>query len=152
VHRIFVTSTLYDGAMGGLVGADAECQVRADAADLGGTWMAVLSAGETDARDRITIEAPVVNLLDEPIAADAADLWDTMLDNPVLYDENQTARPGDVWTGSTVDGTASGVDCSGWTKTAASGSRGGAEDANNDWLNRGFRFCDWTLALYCVSQ
>lgn len=152
MHRIFVTSVVYPGDLGGLSGADEKCQAQADAADLSGTWKAVLSAGGTNARDRIVIDGPVLNMLDESIAANGPDLWDMMLDHPVLYDETLAARPGDVWTGSAVDGTASGVDCSGWTATSASGHRGGAEDANNDWLNRGFRFCDWTLALYCVSQ
>jgi hypothetical protein len=41
--NVFVTSVAYDGAMGGLDGADALCQGRADSASLGGTYRAWLS-------------------------------------------------------------------------------------------------------------
>lgn len=151
-HRIFVTSALYNGAIGGVIGADAECQALADAENLGGTWKALVSAGETSVRDRVTIDGPVLNMMDEQIAANESDLWDMMLEHPVLYDEKKTARPGDVWTGTAIDATASGVDCLGWTALTGGGHRGGAEDVQDDWLNRGFRFCNWTLSLYCISQ
>src|SRR5690242_15690863 len=42
-RRVFVTSKTYQGTLGGLAGADMECQKLADAANLGGTWMAWLS-------------------------------------------------------------------------------------------------------------
>ncbi|PIP18195.1 MAG: hypothetical protein COX43_00005, partial [Parcubacteria group bacterium CG23_combo_of_CG06-09_8_20_14_all_35_9] len=51
--RIFVTSEIYSGNLGGIIGADAECQELADLANegagLGGTWMALLSDDSTNA-------------------------------------------------------------------------------------------------------
>src|SRR5207248_2675590 len=41
--RVFVTSVMYDGNLGGLAGADAKCQARATAASLSGTYKAWLS-------------------------------------------------------------------------------------------------------------
>src|SRR5262245_3061033 len=42
-RRVFVTSAIYPGNIGGLMGADAKCQTSADAAMLGGSWRAWLS-------------------------------------------------------------------------------------------------------------
>ena len=52
--RVFVTSTTYKGNLGGLAGADAKCQTRANAASLGGTWKAWLSDSTTSAASRLT--------------------------------------------------------------------------------------------------
>ncbi|MFO0674362.1 MAG: DUF1554 domain-containing protein [Polyangiaceae bacterium] len=61
-HRIFLTSTVYDGNLGGLAGADAKCQARADAASLGGTWKAILSTRTVDARDHVDGTVPRYNV------------------------------------------------------------------------------------------
>src|ERR1051326_3970478 len=42
--RVFVSSTTYDGNLGGFDGAAAKCQAVATAAGLGGTWAAWISA------------------------------------------------------------------------------------------------------------
>jgi hypothetical protein len=56
VKRVFVTSTVYTGNLGGSAGADDKCQERADAAGLGGTFKAWLSATGTgnSAFDRLS--------------------------------------------------------------------------------------------------
>jgi len=51
--RVFVTSSSWNGNLGGLSGAGAKCQQAADAAGLGGTWVAWLSDSTYDAKDRI---------------------------------------------------------------------------------------------------
>jgi hypothetical protein len=51
--RVFVTSTIYMGYLGGLDGADAKCQSVANAAQLGGTFKAWLRDDTTAARDRL---------------------------------------------------------------------------------------------------
>ena len=48
---VFVTSTTYSGNLGGLAGADAECQAQADSASLLGTFKAWISDSTTDATD-----------------------------------------------------------------------------------------------------
>lgn len=50
---IFVTSTIHDGDLGGVAGADAECNARAAAAGLPGEYIAWLSTPEFDAITRI---------------------------------------------------------------------------------------------------
>ena len=50
---VFATSTLQDGNLGGLAGADAICNTRASAAGLPGAYVAWLSSTTVDARDRL---------------------------------------------------------------------------------------------------
>jgi hypothetical protein len=76
----FVTSATHSGNLGGLAGADAECQRLATAAGAGGrTWRAYLSTqgsqtvGAVNARDRIG-EGPWHNANGVMIAASLADL------------------------------------------------------------------------------
>jgi hypothetical protein len=76
----FVTSTTHSGNLGGLAGADAECQRLAAAVGAGGrTWRAYLStqgsqtAGAVNARDRIG-EGPWHNANGVMIAPSLADL------------------------------------------------------------------------------
>jgi len=76
----FVTSTTHSGNLGGLAGADAECQRLATAADAGGrTWHAYLSTQGTqtmpaaNARDRIG-EGPWYNANGVMVAGSLADL------------------------------------------------------------------------------
>src|SRR5205823_203503 len=51
---VFVTSTSYDGNLGGLTGGDAKCQARAVAAGLAGTYKAWLCSGSTSAASRLS--------------------------------------------------------------------------------------------------
>jgi hypothetical protein len=54
--RVFITSTIYKGNLGGLSEGDAKCQARADAVGLGGTWKAILSTSTVPAKSRIGYE------------------------------------------------------------------------------------------------
>ena len=49
---VFVTSEIYNGALGGLAGADAKCQERADVARRSGTFKAWLSDRTASVEDR----------------------------------------------------------------------------------------------------
>lgn len=53
-NRVFVTSTLHDGALQGVAGADAICATRATAAGLTGTFIAYLSDATLDAPSRLS--------------------------------------------------------------------------------------------------
>ena len=43
-NRILMSTAMFDGALGGLAGADMKCQTAADAKGFGGTWKAVLQS------------------------------------------------------------------------------------------------------------
>ncbi|MBL9014318.1 MAG: InlB B-repeat-containing protein, partial [Myxococcales bacterium] len=53
-NLMFTTSAAYDGRLGGLAGADSKCQALANAAGLGGTYRAYLSATGLHAYSRFT--------------------------------------------------------------------------------------------------
>jgi len=126
----FITSVgLGNGAdLGGLAGADAQCQSLAEAAgSTGKTWRAYLSAEGVDARDRIGT-GPWVNFNGVTIATDVASLHSDA--NPINKEtgltETGAAVPGrgetpnqhDILTGTKADGTlAVGQTCADWTSS-----------------------------------
>lgn len=154
--RVFRTSTIGGAVFGGLAGADAQCQQLADAAALGGRFIAMLSDSTTDMRDRIG-PAPggFVRIDDVQVATGRLDLFDGDLLAAIQVDENGTT-PGaaEVWTGSTPSGQrdATGA-CSDWSSTSGITSVGGVNQIDSDWISVYLQFCDRTnVALYCVEQ
>lgn len=152
-----------DGAnLGGLSGADAQCQALASSVGAGGkTWRAYLSTngingGEVvNARDRIG-SGPWVNANGVQVASNVEDLHS---DNNKLNKENSISERGeqisgrgdtpnrhDILTGSNLDGTAfaDGEDhsCQDWTSNSSEGSaqvghhdRTGGGDNPTSWNN-----------------
>jgi hypothetical protein len=153
-HRIFASST-HNGNLGGLTGADSWCQARADSQALGGTWKAVMSDSTTNAKDRIYINGIVRNLSLDQIADNEADLWDGTIDNAVKFKENGVAaEEASVWTGTLTNGNKASLHCNNWTSASSGvdGERGGPEDSNGDWIDRGDMGCDNLRHVYCIDQ
>jgi len=128
----FVTSASPgDGAnLGGLEGADAQCQTLADAAGAGSkTWRAYLSTSAVNARDRIG-DGPWHNAKGEVIANTVDELHSdankltkqtalTEKGDPVKG-RGDTPNQHDILTGSNADGTvAAGMTCEDWTSNAS---------------------------------
>lgn len=130
----FVTSVgAGDGAnLGGLEGADAHCQMLADAAGAGAKeWRAYLSTDTVNARDRIgsgpwynatgvliaenvdALHADDVNINKETALSEAGAIINGRGDDPNMHD---------ILTGSNRDGTSSGATCENWTSNADDGS------------------------------
>jgi hypothetical protein len=141
------------GDLGGIAGADGICQSTADGASLGGSWKAFLSVAGESAVDHVSLAGPLENMQGEVIAADESDLFDGSIAAVASYDENGTAIADDIWTGTSFDASPD-LTCVDWTSTDgnAKGTRGTAGDVNDDWVSAGFRFCNWSLHLYCVSD
>jgi len=139
------------GNLGGLAGADAICQARAEAAGAGDhTWRAYLSTqgpNAVNARDRIG-EGPWFGARGNRIAQNVDDLHSMNQRIALLtaLDENGNIIPGggfapnrhDILTGSQPDGTAypAGADmtCNNWTSSSDQGgakARLGHHDAAN---------------------
>jgi hypothetical protein len=167
--KVFVTSTTYNGNLGGLTGADAKCQARADAAALGGTWKAILSDGTTDARDRMGYGWDYLNTTNGRIVVSVGDLWRCTYDNlgaaiclnsPINMDEsgNIVSYPTRVWTGSLSDGTRItqySASCSGWTSgSSGSGGTGDISLRDTTWatISPPMVGCANLHRLYCVEQ
>jgi len=118
------------GNLGGLEGADAQCQKLADAAGAGGkTWHAYLSTSSVNARDRIG-DGPwhnakgelIANTVDE-LHSDANKLTkQTALTETggTVNGRGDTPNQHDILTGSNADGTvAAGMTCEDWTSNAS---------------------------------
>ena len=126
---VFLTSATYDGNLGGVAGADAECQALADAAGLSGIFLAWLSddLGSSPSTTFIRSEEPYVRVDDVKVAANWADLTDGTILHPIEADEQggrpRSAGPGaiiEVWTGTDGDGTlrSAGQTCNDWFSTS----------------------------------
>jgi hypothetical protein len=154
---VFVTSEEYDGDFGFLMAADGACSELAGAAGLQGLWGAWLSDGSTEAEDRIIDAAQYVLVDGTVIANSKADLLDGNLDAPIQVDENGDTVSGDfeVWTGTEIDGTNSGVDnCDDWTGNSSrdSGQSGRADAMGPTWTEAGEEDCDLFNRLYCFGK
>jgi hypothetical protein len=160
---VYVTSSAQDGALGGLAGADAICQMLAQDASLPGTYRAWLSDGVSSPSTRFTRATSTYTLIDGTVIAEnwaqltsgslrcAIDLAETGSHGAVMGDT--------VWSNTLPDGTPAGTSpgehCAGWT--SAEGTDDGhigdpfATDAN--WTHIGTRmFCLITQRLYCFQQ
>lgn len=147
--RIFHVSGAYSGNLGGLAGADSTCQSEATTLGYSGTWKAVLSDATTNAKDRLTIEYPLVRASSPAIIIDSADIWDGSLAASI-------GSGGDwPWTGSNTDGTKHANTCNSWTNgtISFSGRRGQPTLTDSTWINDAQTGCSNTAtALYCIEQ
>jgi len=157
----FVTSTTYDGNLGGVAGADARCQARADVGiNLGtlpaGTYRAFLSDGITQAASRVA-DARWTLGDGTLLATSKADLLDGFLPHAISMDEYGTPDVGAfVWTGSNTDGTLAMADrtCTDWTSSLAGdiGVSGASSATSSHWTFSSFFGCNASNALYCLQQ
>jgi hypothetical protein len=132
------------GDLGGIAGADQQCQRLAQAAGAAGkTWRAYLSTqgpGAVNARDRIG-SGPWQNAKGVVIAKDVAELHGTnnLSKQTALTEKGETVNGGgdspnmhDILTGSQPDGTAfaTGEDrtCGNWTKSGQGAATVGHHD------------------------
>lgn len=158
-----MTSGSFDGDLGGLEGADAQCQAAAGAEDLKGVWKAWLSVdGGPSPNDRFTrADVPYRLVTGEDVAQDYDDLVDEMdsgQQGPIDVTE-QGARVGvdeRAWTGTASDGTPTNADCSGWTTndSAANGTVGRRtfSTASATWTATADESCDGARRIYCFEQ
>lgn len=154
---VFITSTTHTGNLGGLAGADAICQARADEAGLGGTFRAWLSDAGTSARDRLTHAAVPYVLVDGTrVASNWEDLVDGSLDHRIdLTEIGATVDNPYAWTSTTPSGDKFSVSlCASWNTTQGSlyGGRGLATAVDGRWTNFSLMTCGVASRLYCFQQ
>ncbi len=171
--RAFITSLKYNGNLGGLAGADAKCQARADAAGLGGTWKAWLSDSKTSASSRLTHSPLPYRLLNGTVLADN---WAGLTSGSIKVEFriSETGQPvpyhpgggtgGCSWAGGMFffpwTATASNGDiwapagtCSDWTTTGGSAGVGLGGYSLSQWTQWCQNFpCTWESHLYCLEQ
>jgi hypothetical protein len=165
---VFVSSTMYDGNMGGLAGADAECQALAAAAGLTGTYLAWLSDWTGTPASRFVQSAVPYRLVDgTQVAVNWTDLVDgSALNSQIGLTETGGAPPlGNtncggggyytVYTNTAFDGTMqlASNHCSNWSSTTGPSVWGLVTNIAMSWT----QFCntDTCAALspiYCFEQ
>ena len=162
-HRtVFATSQLINGAMGGLAGADAFCQMLAVKAALPGTFMAWLSTSAASPATRMTHAAvPYVLANSTLIARNWADLTDGMLLAPINIDEkgmgalgNYICSNGEVWSDTDAGGNFAGNSCADWTSTNATGDAAHLTQSDAGWTVASCPSvsCSSPLPIYCFEQ
>jgi hypothetical protein len=163
--RVFVSSAMYDGNLGGVGGADADCTASAKAQKLGGRWRAWLSDTKSSAPSRIYAAPDGFVLLDGTLVAkDLSALVSGSLAHAIdLTESKTTVSDGntEVWTGIDVrNGTGSPGYCSDgaghdWSSNRANAPTPlvGHEDATDDtWTAAYLQFCNRTnVRLYCFE-
>ncbi len=152
---IFVTSTASTGDLGGLAGADATCNARAQAAGLPGTYVAFLSTSSVDAPGRLGASAgPFARTDGVIVGSSVADLCDESLAAPIELDEFGVLRQSSVWTGSRGDCTRDGSTCSNWTDGTATSAASVGNSAYDTliWVAGAGLTCDHPSPFYCVQE
>jgi len=173
-HVAFVTSTTYTANLGGIAGADAKCQARANAAGLPGTFKAWISDSTTDAYCHIHNltgkKAAKCGLADLPVAAGPWNRTDgtpfaptidkltaSIVYTPLIYDEFGVSHPS--FSNSFTNTDVSGVfqvgytACADWTDgiSVASLATGGIVQSTIRWAAGYASSCNANLPLICLQ-
>lgn len=158
VKRVFVTSVEYTGNLGGASGADAKCQLAADAQSLGGTYKAWVSTSSVRAIDRITGTGPWY-LVDgiTKVFNNKANLQTIPLSGIIETESgNYPTWTGyaSPWTGSDDAGQSSGYTCSDWSDDLTSDyATTGSANADQSWGgNAGPIACNSASPLICFEE
>jgi hypothetical protein len=153
--RAFVTSSTSTANLGGIAGADALCATRANAASLGGTWVAWLSSGKaggTHALNRVTSGGPWYLLSGAMVAPDKAALASGALAHAIDRDELNRAVTGTVWTGTGSNGRYMHNACGAWSNVNMQQGRFGAISATDaTWTSAGNAACNASRGVYCFE-
>lgn len=156
--RAFVSNEQYSGNLGGVAGADANCQRMAEQVGLSGSWKAWLSSSTVSAASHMAQSLMPYKLVDgTQIAASWADLTDGLLGAALNKDRTGAALSNiEVWTGTSYDGSGTGSYCSDWTSSSASppyGTVGINSYTSSAFTSSYLQFCNRTnVALYCLEQ
>jgi hypothetical protein len=157
--RVFVTSAKYTGALSGLTGGDAKCQALADAASLGGRWLAWLGDGTNGPATRfVHSDAPYSLVGGNVIARNWPDLIDGTIEVPINHDERGAALPASddmiVWTAVFhTGGNPTPVNCMGWTDASDSlVPTGLASATDTGWTVTAPYYCSEMHRVYCFEQ
>lgn len=174
-RRIFLTSALLRGGeIGGLAGADAQCQALALRAmqEVKGSpivdptnFKALLSTGsETIAERHFMGEGPYLLMNGSRVSRSFAGLFNTRTNNeplerPINVDERGKGLHAPVWTGTDIDGSPyPGVDhCGDWQDVQGSANFGHSDEVDSGWIHLVNAYnptgdCYGAKPIYCVEQ
>jgi cysteine-rich repeat protein len=171
---VFITSTNgpnNNGNLGGVSGADAHCQMLADAAALGGTYMAWLTGSDPTTAPAMRFESEgfagwymLPTDPPTPVARGWADLTEPNADMPMNYlqaailadEKGIDVGDANAWTNTNADGTQNGEEhCVDWS-SGASDFTGHTGHGKSDILGSGWSAsevfkCNIGARLYCFQ-
>lgn len=163
-RRVFATSQVYTGNLGGIAGADAKCQEAAAKLFLPGRFQAWISTDtDSPAKRFVHSTVPYVDLDLMPIADNWDDLVDGAIDLGIYKTElgplppESACLPGFrvAWTATTTVGAASGPgsNCDGWTSIDNEGRVGQLGYMTPDWTDASASLdCTCAASLYCFER
>jgi hypothetical protein len=152
---VFVTSTTYNGSLGGQSGADAKCAARAAAAGFSGSyraWIATTASDDPESQFAHS-SSPYYLPSGTKVADNWTDLTDGSLDSAISETETGSPPGTAVWTAVGTNGTYAGSNsCTSWGSTSGSGNKGSPSSATSTWTSNGTQSCSSSAALYCFKQ
>jgi len=158
-NLMFVSGKTYPGGLGGVDGADAECQSLAMVAKLPNptSFRAWLSDGEKSPQSRFSPPIGAFILTNgAPIATSWTELTSGAdLDNAISITELKVSigKPLRAWSNTSPGGLSLGnPDCDGWTDSAL-GPTGayGSTESTTTWTDSGTEWCKQEHRIYCVA-
>jgi hypothetical protein len=159
-RRVFVTSSVFQGNLGGVSGADAKCQALADASGnpkvVGRKFLAWVSVPGNAVTDRFPHGTAAYRLVDDSVVATS---WNNLINTSqvqtmIELDEQAGSVKQSAWTGTTAAGFSTTPTCEDWTSTsnAFSGTRGITSTLSSSWTQYSFTLkCDQAVHLYCFE-
>lgn len=163
---VFVTSQTFNGdlqaAFGmstGILGADSACQSAAADGGFGGTFVAWMSDGYSDAADRITSDGPWYLVDETTLVFDSKQDLQNTPQAPIHSNEyGEDVGIDLVWTGTMDGGTTASNNCQAWTDDTTDGpafhpvsGRVGSTDEVEGWTSLNTVSCVNELRLYCFE-
>ncbi len=160
---VFVTSTSYDGDLGGVDGADSKCQARADASESlpqlkGKQWKAWVSTTWSDESISDRLEhstVPYRTPLMELFASNWSDLFTHPYAGRLNIDELGQTVDSTAFTATLSNGNQYGSHCSRWTTNLDldhSGFVGYTNSKGSSWTQGQTVPCNTMHRLYCFQQ
>lgn len=156
--RVFTTSAVYPGNFGGLTAADSKCAEAAQAAALGGSFIALLSDSATNAIDRVAGDGPWALLDGEVAFPTRADIAAVPLVALRVDERGRTLGTGCSWTGSKIGAKLAPERCLDWTVMDLSnvGRTGDITMNDNRWIEGnvdcGIKICNLLHHFYCIEE
>lgn len=153
-RRVFVTGSRFDGALGGVAGADAKCQAAAVAAGLPGTFVAYLATDGATAESRLASPGPWFRTNDGARVFDAGPAFEATPAVPIDRTEDGGVLGGAVfvWTGIALPNAGERT-CADWSATTGFGGFGKADTNGADWKQGiGTVDCAEPQRLYCFER
>ena len=146
-QTLFITSTPVSPNLGGLTGADDECQEFAVSAGLSGTWKAVLGDSTTTAQNHVSVTGSVHTTTGALIAANPTAFWSGSAAAAPATESGGSPAATVAWVGSSTD------NCSNWSTTDSSATGAQASSTNlTAWLQVAIIGpCNFTRSLYCIN-